>query len=71
MKIHKINFKHSDKNYSILIGNNILNILTSKIKSLCPKTRKIALIFDKGVPSKYKKLILKNLKKYKVFVYSF
>ena len=66
-----IKYKNFKNNYSILIGNNILKILSLRIKTLCPKTRKIALIFDKGVPSKYKKLILKNLKKYKVFVYSF
>jgi 3-dehydroquinate synthase/shikimate kinase/3-dehydroquinate synthase len=71
MKTHKLNFKHSDKNYSVLIGNNILNILTSKIKSLCPKTKKIALIFDTGVPSKYKKILLMNLKKFNVVIYNF
>jgi len=51
------------KNYSIFIGNKILKILPQKIGSLCPKTKKIALIFDKGVPSKYKKIILNSLKK--------
>ena len=58
----KIKFKNLNKDYSILIG--IIFLLSLKIKSLCPKTKKIALIFDKGVPSKYKKIILKNLKKY-------
>ena len=71
MKAQKIKFKNSNKDYSILIGSNILNILSLKIKSLCPQTKKVALIFDKGVPSKYKKIILKNLKKYKVYVYNF
>ena len=63
MKVQKIKFKDSNKDYSILIGNNILNLLSLKIKSLSPKTKKIALILDKGVPSKYKKKILKNLKR--------
>ena len=71
MKTQKIKFKNLDKGYSILIGSNILSLLSSKIKSLCPQTKKIALIFDKGVPSKYKKKILKNLKKYEVHVYNF
>ena len=71
MKVQKIKFKNSNKDYSILIGNNILKILSLKVKSLCPQTKKIALIFDKGVPSKYKKIILKNLKKYEVYVYNF
>ena len=55
MKTQKIKFKNLDKGYSILIGSNILSLLSSKIKSLCPQTKKVALIFDKGVPSKYKK----------------
>ncbi len=71
MKTQKIKFKNLDKGYSILIGNNILSLLSSKVKSLCPQTKKIALIFDKGVPSKYRKKILKNLKKYEVYVYNF
>tara|TARA_B100001250_G_scaffold328815_1_gene293398 strand:- start:710 stop:1822 length:1113 start_codon:yes stop_codon:yes gene_type:complete len=71
MKVQKIKFKNSNKDYSILIGNNILKTLALKIKSLCPQTKKVALIFDKGVPAKYKKIILKNLKKYKVYVYNF
>ena len=71
MKTQKIKFKNFDKGYSILIGSNILSLLSSKIKSLCPQTKKVALIFDKGVPSKYKKKILKNLKKYEVHVYNF
>ena len=71
MKVQKIKFKNLNKDYSILIGNNILKILSLKVKTLCPKTKKIALIFDKCVPSKYKKIILNNLKKYEVYVYNF
>ena len=71
MKVQKIKFKNSNKDYSILIGNNILKVLSLKIKPLCPQTKKVALIFDKGVPSKYKKIILNNLKKYEVYVYNF
>ena len=71
MNINKIDFKGLNKNYSILIGNNISSILSSKIRTLCPKTRKVALIFDKGVPYFYKRKIIKNLKKYNVLVYNF
>ncbi len=53
MKAQEIKFKNLNKNYSILIGNNILKILPNKIKLLCPQTKKIALIFDKGIPSKF------------------
>ena len=71
MNINKIDFKDLNKKYSILIGDNIYGILSSKIKTLCPKTRKIALIFDKGVPYYYKRKIIKNLKNYYVHVYNF
>ena len=71
MKAQEIKFKNLNKNYSILIGNNILKILPNKIKSLCPQTKKIALIFDKGIPSKYKKSISSNLKKYELLNYDF
>ena len=40
MKIQEIRFKDQSKKHSILIGNNILNILPKKIKKLCPKTKK-------------------------------
>ena len=64
MKIEEIRFQNQNKKYSILIGNNVLNILPKKIKTLCPKVRKIAIIFDGNVPSLYKKNILNKLKKY-------
>ena len=44
MKIQEIKFKQLNQTYSILIGDNILKLLSKKIKSLCPKTKKIALI---------------------------
>ena len=59
------------KNYPILIGNDILSILPHKIKLLCPQTKKIALIFDNGVPSRYKKKITHILKNYKVYSFYF
>ena len=71
MKAQEIKVKNLGKNYSILIGSNILNILPHKIKSLCPQTKKVALIFDQGVPSKYKKIILKNLRKYELISFNF
>ena len=71
MKAHEIKFKNLNKNYSILIGNNILRILPNKIRSLCPQTKKIALIFDKKIPNANRKIILKSLKGYQLFVYKF
>ena len=70
MKIQEIKFKNLNKKYSILIGNNFLKILPRKVNSLCPKTKKIALIFDNGVPSKYKKIISNALKKYQLNIFT-
>ncbi len=71
MRAQEIKFNNLDKSYSILIGNNILKLLPSKVRILCPQTKKIALIFDEKVPKKYKKDIHKNLKKYQLYSYSF
>tara|TARA_X000001036_G_scaffold45856_1_gene36706 strand:+ start:5435 stop:6547 length:1113 start_codon:yes stop_codon:yes gene_type:complete len=71
MKTQEIKFKNQNSNYSILIGNNILKLLPNKIKLLCPKAKKIAIIFDEGIPKKYKKSICKDLKKYELLSYNF
>ena len=71
MKVHNIKVKNLDKDYSILVGNNILKILPHKVRSLCPETKKIALIFDKQIPSKYKKKISISLKKYEISIFNF
>ncbi len=71
MKIQEIRFKDQSKKHSILIGNNILNILPKKIKKLCPKTKKIALIVDKNVPTSLKTKIFKILKRYDLFKINF
>ena len=54
MKIQQIKFKVNPNSYSILIGNNILGILPKRIKSICPKAKKIALIIDNNVPTRIK-----------------
>ena len=64
MKIREIKFKNKKKGYSIFIGKNSLNLLSKKIKILCPKTKKIAIIFDKKVPTKFKNSLSTNLKNY-------
>ena len=67
MKISKILVKTKESNYPILIGNNALNLLKKQIGQICPKTNKVAVIFDKNVPYIYKKKIVKLLKNYDVF----
>ena len=60
MKNLEIQFKNKNCDYSILIGKNTLNFLPKKIKFLCPKALKIAIIIDKKVPNKFHKQIKKN-----------
>ncbi len=71
MRSQEIKFKSTTNNYSIIIGNNIINILSKKLSSLCPKTKKIAVIIDKNVPNKFRKKIKKNLKKYDLIFLNF
>ena len=63
----ELKVKNLNSNYSIIIGNNILNILPKKIKNLCPKAEKIAIVLDKNVPKKYKLKVKKNIKKIQSF----
>jgi len=71
MRAEEIKAKNKNNSYSIFIGNNILKILPKKIKFLCPQTKKVAIIFDKGVPTSHKKIILNNLKKYQLTSFNF
>ena len=71
MKVHELKFKNYSQNYSIIIGDNSLSLIQKKIKRLCPKTKKIALIFDNKVPRKFKYILKKKLKDYETFFFSF
>ena len=71
MKIREIKLKNPNFNYSIIIGDNVLGILSKKINVLCPKTRKIALIVDKNIPSIFKKNLVKKLKKYELVFFNY
>ena len=71
MKNQEIKFRGLSHNYSIIIGNNTLNLLPKKINALCPKTKKIALIIDSKIPNKFKKRILEKLKNYDLLTMSF
>lgn len=71
MKSQEIKFKNLENKYSVLIGNNTLKALSKKIKLVCPKVKKIAIIFDSQIPSKFKKEISKNLKSYHLLSYNF
>jgi|TARA_B110000881_G_C18594699_1_gene530435 3-dehydroquinate synthase len=69
--MHEIKVKNNNANYSILIGNKILNILNVKLKKTCPKALKIAIVVDKNIPAKFLSKIKNNLKNYKIFTFKF
>ena len=71
MKITRLNVKSLNSNYSILVGRNILNQTASHIKTLCPGAKKIALVLDKNVPTKFKNNLKNNLKKYQIYTFEY
>ena len=71
MKNQEIKFKNLNYNYSIIIGENTLDLLPKKISLLCPKTRKIAIIIDTKIPTKFRKIIKNKLKKYELMIIPF
>ena len=71
MKNQEIKLKTINHKYSIIIGKNTLRVLPQKIKSLCPKTKKIALIVDSNVPNKFKYELKVKLKNYNLLFLPF
>ena len=71
MKNLEIKFQKKSEKYSIFIGENSINLLPNKIRTLCPETKKIGVIVDKNIPSKFKQKLKKKLKSYEVFILPF
>ena len=71
MKNRQIKFKDKSNAYSVIIGKNLIKLLPKKIKSLCPKTNKVAVIIDRNVPKKYRLILQSNLKKYETIFLPF
>ena len=71
MKTTKLNVKNLSSNYTIIIGKNILNQISSQIKILCPGAKKVALVTDKNVPKKFKVRLKKYLNKYTVYTFEY
>ena len=71
MKNQEIKFNNKNFNYSILIGKNALNELPKKLKSLCPNAKNAAIVLDKKIPSKFKKIIKNKLKNYNLLILPF
>ena len=66
MKNQEIKFQNKSEKYSIFIGENSISLLPNKIRTLCPETRKVGVIIDKNIQSKYQKKLKKKLKGYEV-----
>lgn len=71
MKNHEIKFKGKSDTYSILIGKNLFGYLPNKIKQLCPKTKKIAIIYDSNVPNKLLKALKNKINHYDLYFLKF
>ena len=71
MKNQEIKFNNQNSEYSILIGKNTINELPKKIKLLCPKAKNVALILDKKIPYKFKKVLKSKLKNYNLLILPF
>ncbi len=69
MKTTKIKNKGID--YPIFVGAGSINILGKQLKLCCKSAKKIAIIFDKKVPVKYKNIIKKQLKNYKIYIHEY
>ena len=71
MKISKVKFKNNNIKYSVFIGLGAIKILKNQIKLVCPNVRKVALIFDKKIPTKLKIKIKKQVKNYELHIFEY
>jgi 3-dehydroquinate synthase len=71
MSVTRLQVKNLKANYSIIIGKNILSQIPSRIKILCPKAKKIALVIDDKIPKKFKIKLKNILKSYDVYTFEY
>ena len=71
MQTTKLHVKNLNADYSIIIGRNVLSQISSKIKILCPKAKKIALVVDKKIPKQFKDKLKNYLKNYDIHVFEY
>ena len=62
MKISKIKINTKTKNYSIIIGRNLINQINKILNNNNLSFEKCLIVNDKNVPTKYKSLLKKKLK---------
>ena len=70
MKIKKLKILTKNKNYQIIIGNNIIKNLNKYLISNKINPEKISLVIDQNVPKKNINIIKNSLKKYSIFIIS-
>jgi len=71
MKNTKIKVYNKNFSYSVMVGNNTMNLLPKKIKEISSNAEKIGIVFDRNVPKKYKIKIKRLLKSYKVYFFEY
>jgi 3-dehydroquinate synthase len=71
MQTTKLRVKNLHSDYSIIIGKNVLSQISNKVKILCPKAKKIALVVDKKIPKKFKNKLKNYLRKYDVYIFEY
>ncbi len=67
MNTNKISIETSTKNYSILIGRNLIGKIDQILKANRLKFDKCLIVTDKNIPHKFKGLLYKKLKTKKLF----
>ncbi len=67
MNTNKISIKTSTKNYSIIIGRDLIGKIDKILKANLLKFDKCLIVTDKNIPHNYKKLLYKKLKKNSLF----
>ena len=67
MNTNKIRIKTNTKNYSILIGRNLIGQIDKILKAYHLKFDKCLIITDKNIPDKFKEILYKKLKRNKLF----
>ena len=71
MKTIKIKVQTKQQNYSILIGSGIANNISKFLNHSSIKFSKCLLVFDKKIPKKFVKKIVKSLPEKKIITYFF
>ena len=67
MNTNKISIKTSTKNYSIIIGRDLIGKIDKILKANSLKFDKCLIVTDKNIPNKFKRLLYKKLKINKLF----